>query len=85
MISLLEREFAGEEISNEEIYETLKDLDSVIIGDVKTCKRKIEAFYEAGVDRLLCLVQMGEIPHDQVLETIKVIGKELVPYFSNKK
>jgi len=28
---------------------------------------------------------MGEIPHDQVLETIKVIGKELVPYFSNKK
>jgi len=85
VISLLEREFAGEEISNEEIYETIKDLDSVIIGDVKTCKRKIEAFYEAGVDRLLCLVQMGEIPHDQVLETIRVIGKELVPYFSNKQ
>ena len=81
VVALMKREFAGEEISNEEIFETIRMLDSVIIGDVETCKRKMEKFRDIGLDRLMCLVQMGEVPHEQVLETIGIIGEELVPHF----
>ena len=40
VVALMKREFAGEEISNEEIYETIRHIDSIIIGDVASCRRK---------------------------------------------
>jgi hypothetical protein len=40
----------------------LRHLDSVIIGDVATCRKKMEGYRDIGVDRLMCLVQMGEVP-----------------------
>lgn len=82
VIRLLKREFAGEDIGNEEIFETLRDLDSVIIGDVSTCRRKVARFREAGVDRLMCLVQMGEVAPARILDTIGIIGEELIPQFA---
>lgn len=83
VVALLKREFRGEELSNEEIYEVLRDLDSVIIGDVATCRRKMAAFRDIGVDRLMCLMQMGEIPHEQVVANMHRIGRELMPEFAD--
>jgi alkanesulfonate monooxygenase SsuD/methylene tetrahydromethanopterin reductase-like flavin-dependent oxidoreductase (luciferase family) len=82
VVELMKREFHGDEISNEEIFETIRHLDSVVIGDVKTCKAKMEKFQGIGLDRLMCLVQMGEVPHQEVLETIELIGSELIPHFN---
>jgi len=82
VIALLKREFAGEEISNEEIFEVIREIDSVIIGDVATCKAKMGKFRDIGMDRLMCLVQMGEVPHEKVLGTLRLIGAELVPHFA---
>ena len=82
VVALLKREFAGEEISNEEIFEVIGKLDSVIIGDVATCRKKMERFRDIGVDRLMCLVQMGEVPHAQVLSTLRCIGRDLIPHFA---
>jgi alkanesulfonate monooxygenase SsuD/methylene tetrahydromethanopterin reductase-like flavin-dependent oxidoreductase (luciferase family) len=82
VVALLKREFAGEEISNEEIFDVIGNLDSVIIGDVATCRRKMERFRDIGVDRLMCLVQMGEVPHAEVVGTIRLIGRELIPAFA---
>ncbi len=81
VVELMKREFAGEDISNEEIFETIRHIDTIIIGDVETCRKKMQKFKDVGVDRLMCLVQMGEVPHEEVLETIKIIGKELLPDF----
>jgi alkanesulfonate monooxygenase SsuD/methylene tetrahydromethanopterin reductase-like flavin-dependent oxidoreductase (luciferase family) len=79
VVALLKRDFAGEEIGNEEVFETVRHLDSVIIGDVATCRAKMARFREAGVDRLMCLVQMGEVEHQRILDTIGLIGRELMP------
>ena len=81
VVSLMKREFAGEEISNEEIFETIRHLDSVVIGDVRTCTVKMEKFREIGIDRLMCLVQMGELPHQSVIDTIELLGERLIPHF----
>lgn len=85
VISLMKREFSGEEISNEEVFETIRHLDSVIIGDVAECRKKIERFREIGLDRLMCLVQMGEVPHERVIDTIGLIGSELIPQFEDRR
>jgi alkanesulfonate monooxygenase SsuD/methylene tetrahydromethanopterin reductase-like flavin-dependent oxidoreductase (luciferase family) len=82
VVSLLKREFAGEELTNEEIFDTLRHLDSVIIGDVETCAKKMAGYRDIGVDRLMCLVQMGEVPHQAILDTTYRIGRELIPRFA---
>ncbi|MEZ5559025.1 MAG: LLM class flavin-dependent oxidoreductase [Pseudomonadales bacterium] len=85
VIALMKREFAGEEIGNEEIYETIRHLDSVIIGDVDTCRAKMESFREIGLDRLMCLVQMGEVAHSAIMECINLIGTDLMPQFADRR
>ena len=82
VVALMKREFAGEEISNEEIYETIRHLDSVIIGDIATCRKKMDGYRALGVDRLMCLVQYGEIPPEQVLSCIELTGSVLLPEFT---
>lgn len=85
VVALLKREFAGETLSNEEIHEVLRDLDSVVIGDVASCRRKMERFRDIGVDRLMCLMQMGEIPHARVLDGMRRIGMDLMPHFAGER
>jgi alkanesulfonate monooxygenase SsuD/methylene tetrahydromethanopterin reductase-like flavin-dependent oxidoreductase (luciferase family) len=44
---------------------------------VEACRR----YQEAGVDLLLCLVNPYKIPHEAVMETIELMGKEVIPEF----
>ena len=78
VVALLKREFAGEQISDEEIFETIRHLDTVVIGGVDACRTKMAGFREIGIDRLMCLVQMGAVSNDQVIGCIKRIGGELL-------
>jgi alkanesulfonate monooxygenase SsuD/methylene tetrahydromethanopterin reductase-like flavin-dependent oxidoreductase (luciferase family) len=82
VVALLKRDFAGETISNEEIFETIGKLDSVVIGDVETCRRKMAGFRDIGVDRLMCLMQMGNVPQNAVLSSIRLAGERLIPHFA---
>lgn len=82
VVALLKRDFAGEVISNEEIFETISQLDSVVIGDIATCTKKMEGFRDIGVDRLMCLMQMGNVPQAAVLKSIRLTGERLIPYFA---
>ncbi len=78
VVALLKREFAGEVISNEEIFEVIRELDTVVIGGVDTCRRKMEGFRDIGVDRLMCLMQMGAVPQRAIIDSIKRTGAELL-------
>ena len=79
VIALMNRLRAGIEIDPVEAYEALLPLDSVVIGDVETCRRKLAGYEALGVDRLMCLMQMGELPHEQVLSSLRAAGKFLIP------
>jgi alkanesulfonate monooxygenase SsuD/methylene tetrahydromethanopterin reductase-like flavin-dependent oxidoreductase (luciferase family) len=82
IIRLMNRQVLGHTIDPVEAYEALEDQDSVIIGDVDTCRRKIEKFAAVGFDRLMCLMQFGHLPHDAVLGSIRRVGEILVPEHS---
>jgi alkanesulfonate monooxygenase SsuD/methylene tetrahydromethanopterin reductase-like flavin-dependent oxidoreductase (luciferase family) len=81
-IVLLKRLARGETVSNEEAHEITEGLDSVIIGDPDLCKRKMQKYGDIGVDRLMCLMQFGRIPHQEVLRSIKLTGEHLIPQFA---
>ena len=65
-------------------YEELDQEDMVIVGDVDKCITKLERYKGAGLDRVLCLMQAGEIPHEAVLESIELFGKHIIPHFDPK-
>jgi hypothetical protein len=82
VIRLMNRLSAGQTLDPVEVYEALLPIDSVIIGDVETCRRKLTAYADVGTDRLMCLMQMGHLEHEHALRSIRTVGKFLVPEFN---
>ncbi|NGN68295.1 LLM class flavin-dependent oxidoreductase [Streptomyces sp. A7024] len=53
--------------------------DMIIIGDTETCIEKMKRYADLGVDELICYVQWGYLEHQDILRTIEVLGKEVIP------
>lgn len=83
-INLIGRLARDEEVSGEEVYEVLGKQDSIIIGDPETVRRKMQHYQEIGVDRLLCFQQVGGLSHEAICDSIRLMGAEVIPYFSPK-
>ncbi|UOX92089.1 LLM class flavin-dependent oxidoreductase [Amycolatopsis sp. FBCC-B4732] len=75
---LIARILQGEQVADDEVFEVLSAQDSLIVGSPETCRKKLRAYAELGIDRMMCLQQIGGIPHDKVLKSIRLIG-ELIP------
>jgi alkanesulfonate monooxygenase SsuD/methylene tetrahydromethanopterin reductase-like flavin-dependent oxidoreductase (luciferase family) len=79
IIRLMNRQLLGMPIDPVEAFEAIEHQDSVIIGDIETCRRKIEKYRAAGFGRLMCLMQFGHLPHEAVMASIRRVGEVLVP------
>jgi len=79
IISLLNRHRAGKKLDPEEVYEVFEPIESVVIGDVDTCRRKIARYAQIGCDRLMCLMQFGGLRQEAVLRSMRLVGETLLP------
>jgi alkanesulfonate monooxygenase SsuD/methylene tetrahydromethanopterin reductase-like flavin-dependent oxidoreductase (luciferase family) len=59
--------------------DTFMDADMIVCGDADTCYEKMKHYADLGVDELLCYVQFGYLPHESVMKTLEIIGKEVMP------
>lgn len=50
-------------------------------GDADDCIRYVTRLQDAGADEILFLFQMGTIPHEVIMETIRNIGQKVIPHF----
>lgn len=78
---LLNRMMNGEHITNEEAYEVLNEQDSVIIGDVETCRKKMARYRDIGLDRLMCFQQVGNLDPEAIKKSMRLVGEHLIPEF----
>jgi hypothetical protein len=46
--------------------------------------RYVEELEMAGADEIMCMIQMGTIPQDVMLETIRQFGEYVIPHFRAK-
>jgi alkanesulfonate monooxygenase SsuD/methylene tetrahydromethanopterin reductase-like flavin-dependent oxidoreductase (luciferase family) len=66
--------------SNDELIE-----DGMAIGgNPDTICRSVEKWAEAGLDQMIFVLQAGRTTHDQVLRSIELIGREVIPRFADK-
>jgi alkanesulfonate monooxygenase SsuD/methylene tetrahydromethanopterin reductase-like flavin-dependent oxidoreductase (luciferase family) len=50
-------------------------------GDAGDAIAYVERLIEAGADEVMCLIQMGTVPHEVCMETIRVWGETVIPHF----
>lgn len=79
VIRLLNRQLSGETLDPEEAFETLEAIESVVIGDIDDCRKKIQGYRQTGIDRLMCLMSFGHISQKDVLGSIRLAGEVLIP------
>ena len=62
--------------------EYLVDSNACVLGTPEECAETCRLYEEAGIDTLLCLVNPYRIPHEAVMETIELMGREVIPQFA---
>ena len=54
------------------------------MGDPDDCIRYLEKYEELGIDEIMPLFQVGPISHEEVMETLRLFDKYVIPYFKQK-
>ena len=62
-------------------FDYLHDSGSAVVGDPEECITTLKRYEAAGCDLMLCLVNPYDIPHEQVMQSIELMGKEVIPAF----
>ena len=63
----------------------LADRGVIIAGNPESCIKTIQTYEDIGVDQVMLIMQTETIPHEKVMESIELFGKEVIPAFSGAK
>lgn len=55
---------------------------AVIAGDPAAARETVQRFVDIGIDELMLVMQAGSIPHDLVIESVRVFGEKVMPHFA---
>jgi hypothetical protein len=53
-------------------------------GNAEDAIRYVEELEKVGADEIMCMIQMGTLPQDVMLETIRQFGSKVIPHFQAK-
>ncbi len=45
----------------------------------ETCRRKMQRYRDIGVDRLMCFMQIGDLGHESIMQSLRLTAGELLP------
>ena len=54
---------------------------TLCIGSPERCRGVVERYVETGADQLILMCQAGRIPHEKIMQTIKLFGEEIIPEY----
>jgi len=57
------------------------DQINAMCGDAGFAREFVERFIDIGVDELILVMQIGTVPHELVLESIRTFGEKVLPHF----
>jgi alkanesulfonate monooxygenase SsuD/methylene tetrahydromethanopterin reductase-like flavin-dependent oxidoreductase (luciferase family) len=54
---------------------------TAIVGDPSAARERVQRFVDVGVDELILIMQMGTVPHDVVMRSIRTFAEKVMPHF----
>ena len=81
-----DRAMARDEARADEIpsRELIEQGGRFAIGNPDDCIRYLEEYEAMGVDEVMPLFQVGPVSHEEVIQTLSLFGKYVVPHFKGK-
>ena len=70
--------------AEEQVEQTTEDYiqgGGFAMGNPDSVIKVIKRYQEAGIDQILCFMQMGNLPHSRIMDSIKLMGRHVIPYF----
>jgi len=64
-------------------FDEIDERDMVIVGDPDKCIEKLKKYEKAGADRVICIMQVGGLKHAQIMKSIELFGKYVIPEFTD--
>jgi alkanesulfonate monooxygenase SsuD/methylene tetrahydromethanopterin reductase-like flavin-dependent oxidoreductase (luciferase family) len=55
---------------------------AAIVGDAEAARETVARFVDIGVDEIICVMQMGTVPHELIMESLKTFGEKVMPHFA---
>ncbi|MCH2173883.1 LLM class flavin-dependent oxidoreductase [Myxococcota bacterium] len=74
---------ASDDWEDQHKLEDMLDQRVCVAGDPDEVIDRCRTYEELGVDLLLCMVNPYKIPHEQVLESIRLMGEHVIPAFED--
>jgi alkanesulfonate monooxygenase SsuD/methylene tetrahydromethanopterin reductase-like flavin-dependent oxidoreductase (luciferase family) len=65
--------------------DTLADRGVIIAGDPQSCIQAVRMYEDIGVDQVMLIMQTETIPHQKVMGSIELFGRQVIPAFSQAK
>lgn len=75
------REFFTDAELDEAMAARAESAMGAVIGDPVRARERVARYREAGVDELILVMQMGTVPHELVMESLRVFGEKVMPHF----
>jgi alkanesulfonate monooxygenase SsuD/methylene tetrahydromethanopterin reductase-like flavin-dependent oxidoreductase (luciferase family) len=63
----------------------LKEHPLIVVGTPDEVIRKFEQLENIGMDQAICLKQAGRIPHANIVRSMELMGRHVLPHFKEKK
>lgn len=60
----------------------LKQHPMVVVGNPDEVNRKLERLQGDGLDQVICLKQAGRIPHRNIMKSLRLMAKHVLPHFN---
>ena len=57
---------------------------ATVVGDPASAIETIERFADIGVDELILVMQMGTVPHELIMKSIKTFADKVMPEFKGQ-
>jgi alkanesulfonate monooxygenase SsuD/methylene tetrahydromethanopterin reductase-like flavin-dependent oxidoreductase (luciferase family) len=81
---VLGRIMAGEDVPDEELWGVLSEQESLLVGTQDQVRKGLRHYEALGIDALMAFHQVGALPHEKVMKSIRLTG-ELIPEFSSPR
>jgi alkanesulfonate monooxygenase SsuD/methylene tetrahydromethanopterin reductase-like flavin-dependent oxidoreductase (luciferase family) len=55
---------------------------SALVGDPVCAREMVQRFVDVGVDELILVMQMGTVPHELIMQSLRTFAEEVMPHFA---
>jgi len=52
-----------------------------LVGTPDKVAQGVQAYIDIGADQIICLIQAGRVPHDDIMRSLRLFGTEVMPRF----